>query len=676
MEPLLQVKNFTAGFLTDNGILKAVDNISFSVGRGETVCIVGESGSGKSVTSLSLLRLLEYENGKVLDGEIIFDGKNLLECKKEELLRIRGKEIAMIFQEPMTALNPVFTIGRQITEAILLHTDCSKAEAAERAKELLTLVGISDPDMRLKQYPHELSGGMRQRVMIAMALACNPKLLIADEPTTALDMTIQVQILSLLKEIKEKLNMGIVLITHDISVAAEMADQIVVMYAGKVMEAGSALEILTEPRHPYTVGLLASVPTASTDKTKRLKSIGGSIPSLFEMPKGCRFHTRCPFRTERCMREEPPFHTAGQRRIACWHWDKIQKETGSETAAAAKAILRTAPAGAGKPEENAALPLVEVKNLKKYFPVKKGLFKSSSAFVRAVDDVSFSIREGETFGLVGESGSGKSTLGRTILKLHEPTAGEIYFQGKNLSEQKGKALRRIRKDMQLIFQDPFGSLNPRLTVGEIIAEMFRIHQAAEKREIDAEVCRLLEMVGIDPNRRHLYPHEFSGGQRQRIGIARAIALNPKFIVADEAVSALDVSVQAQILNLLKDLQEKMGLTYLFIAHGLNVVRYISDRVGVMYLGSLVEIAETEELFSHPAHPYTKALISANLEPDPRKKSSPIILKGEIPSPSDPPKGCKFHTRCPFATEKCKREAPEFKPLAADHSVACHYPLSS
>ncbi|WP_285889534.1 ABC transporter ATP-binding protein [Paenibacillus glycanilyticus] len=674
MEALLDIQELSVGFRTKNGLLEAITDISFSIRPGETVCLVGESGSGKTVASKAIMRLIDYENGSITRGSIVLRGRDIAALPEAELRQLRGKRVAMVFQEPMAAFDPVFTIGQQIVETIMQHERVSRREAWDRGIELLSRVGIPEPAIRMKQYPGELSGGMLQRAMIAMALSCSPELLIADEPTTALDVTIQAQILKLLQELQQELGMSILLITHDLGIAAEVADRIVVMYAGRIVEQGTAAELFARPRHPYTRGLLQSIPPLDSVRGERLYAIQGSIPSLTALPVGCLFHPRCEYATERCKEEAPPLVQRGGSGVACWHEELV--------AATAVKEIRANPIRAEVLEGNSADAvtlkgseiLFEAEHLHKYYPVKRKSFTAPRTFIRAVDDVSFSIRRNETFGLVGESGSGKSTLGRVLLQMEQATSGKVLFRGKDLAGLNGPRLRPLRKDMQVIFQDPYGSLNPRWTIGDSIAEPLKVHGASTANERRQRVEELLRLVGLDPASAGKYPHEFSGGQRQRIGIARAIALNPSFILADEAVSALDVSVQAQIVNLLQELQQKLGLTYLFIAHGLQIVRHISDRIGVMYLGKLVEIAPSDELFRQPAHPYTKLLIDSIPQPVPGQHSSSAFIQGEIPSPANPPSGCRFHPRCPFATERCRKEQPDLRPLGEDRFAACHYTL--
>lgn len=538
MDSILQVKNLTVSFQGREQEIEAVRGVSFEVKRGETLGIVGESGSGKSVTARSIMRLLPSPPSFMKDGEVIFLGQDLAQYSEKEMEAIRGKDMGMIFQDPMTSLNPTIKIGKQIAESLIKHQKLSKKEAKKEAIEMLKLVGIRDSERRFQQYPHEFSGGMRQRVMIAIALACRPALLIADEPTTALDVTVQAQILNLMKNIQERFGTSIILITHDLGVVAGMCDQVLVMKDGVIVERGTTAEIFENPQHPYTLKLLHALPRLDDKKKPK------ATPTII---------------------------------------------TGAN-----------------------AKPLLQVNSLSQHFNLGKG------NILKAVNDISFHIHEGETLGVVGESGCGKSTTGRAILRLHEPTQGDILYQGVAVNRLKAAEMKVMRKHMQMIFQDPYASLNPRLKVLDIIGEALDVHQlggSKEKRKYRVE--ELLDMVGLDPAFASRYPHEFSGGQRQRIGIARALAVEPKFIVCDEPLSALDVSIQSQIVKLLEELQQRLGLTYLFIAHDLSMVKHISDRVAVMYMGKIVEMAESEELYSNPQHEYTKKLLSAIPVPDPK-----------------------------------------------------------
>jgi peptide/nickel transport system ATP-binding protein len=656
---LLEVDQLSVRFGTARQPLPAIDGVSFSLQPGETVCLVGESGSGKTLTALSVLRLEQYASAQITQGDVYFSGQGLSQLREAQLEELRGRRIGMIFQEPMTAFDPVFSIGEQIVETMLRHLPLTRKQAYERAVKLLERVHMPDAAQRMSQIPDQLSGGMRQRAMIAMALACDPALLIADEPTTALDVTIQAQILTLLKELKRESGMGILLITHDLGVAAEMADRVVVMYAGRIVEQGSASQIFRAPRHPYTRGLLASAVHPETARGSTLPAIPGSIPRLDALPTGCRFHPRCEHASDQCTREEPVLSEQAAHQVACFH------EQSSDT----KLRLRVV-----QPERVSVAPgevLVEARGLSKYYEHRTGLF-TPPARVRALDDVSLSILQGETFGLVGESGCGKSTLGRVLLQLDPAQQGEVYFQGQRISGQRG-AQRLLRRNMQMVFQDPYGSLDPRWTVGKLISEPLVAQSIGDARSRDARVCELLELVGLPASARTRYPHEFSGGQRQRIGIARALAVEPKFVVADEALSALDLSVQAQIINLWSSLRDKLGLTALFIGHGLHVVRHLSDRIGVMYLGRIVEVAPADELFAQPAHHYTRALLDAIPVVDTERPQTITAPLGELPSPSAPPSGCHFHPRCPAATDRCKSEKPALRELAPGRSLACHFP---
>ncbi|MEH7224729.1 dipeptide ABC transporter ATP-binding protein [Bacillus sp. JJ1566] len=681
MKQLLDVQHLKVDFATKNGYLTAIREITMDIKVGETVCIVGESGSGKTVASKTIMRLIDYENGLITSGSIGFGGDDLAKISQKKLRSIRGKKIAMIFQEPMSAFDPVFSIGSQIIEMILAHQDTTKAKAIKHAVYLLNRVGIPEPELRLKQYPNELSGGMLQRAMIAMALACGPELLIADEPTTALDVTIQAQILQLLQELKDEFGMSILLITHDMGIAAEVADRIIVMYSGSIVEEATISQLFETPHHPYTRGLLQSIPKLDSDRSQKLFSIDGTIPSLSDLPTGCSFHPRCSFATNRCKQENPPLIDVNGRRTACWFAEELVEREDwlhQTIPSVEKPKLPTfvAEKEGTKEIDVISSPIFEVKELKKYYPIGSSFLNRSPKFVRAVDDVSFTIEKGETFGLVGESGSGKSTLGRVLLQLEKATAGNVQFEGKDLAKLSKRELQATRRHMQMIYQDPYGSVNPRWKIGDIIGEPLTVHEALSKQEKRQRVEELLQVVGLNANAIERYPHEFSGGQRQRIAIARAIALNPKFVLADEAVSALDVSVQAQIVNLMQDLQRNLGLTYLFIAHGLNVVRYISDRIGVMYLGKVVEIASSEELFKRPSHHYTKGLLESIPVANPSERRELSAIQGEIPSPANPPSGCRFHTRCPAATERCKQEEPAFREISKGHWVACHDPAFS
>jgi peptide/nickel transport system ATP-binding protein len=667
---LLDVQDLHVQFDTSRGVVHAVDGISYTVNRGEVVAIVGESGCGKSVSSLAVMGLLAKPAGRVTKGRVLFEGRDLLKLSEEELREIRGRAISMIFQEPMTSLNPVLSIGEQIKEPLFIHLKTSEEAAQARAIELLQLVGITDGERRLQQYPHQLSGGMRQRVMIAIGLACNPKLIIADEPTTALDVTIQAQILELMKDLSRRLNIALIIITHNLGVVARYADRVNVMYAAHIIEQGTADDIFLRPLHPYTIGLMRSVPRLDLPRGMRLETIEGLPPDLRSPPEGCRFAPRCPYRLDACLKEVALRDLGGGHASACIRADEIAAGT------LVPDVARGTAAGIAT-TDSARKPLLVVEHLSKYFEVPAqgaGILSSRMVTVKAVDDVSFSIAPGETLGLVGESGCGKTTVGRTVLKLETPTDGTIQFADTDITHRSSKDMRELRRGIQVIFQDPYSSLNPRMTIGQIIGEPLRVYRLVRDRKREAErVAELLSQVGLFPYMADRYPHQLSGGQRQRVGIARALALQPTFIVCDEPVSALDVSIQGQIINLLEDLQERLKLSYLFIAHDLAVVRHISDRVAVMYLGRVAEVADRDELYARPMHPYTKALLDAAPIPDPlvERSRAPRALKGEIPSPLTPPSGCVFHTRCPIAGEECRRVVPQVRQIGPRHVVACH-----
>ncbi len=576
--PIAQIQELRVEFQTQDGPVVGVENVSFDIKSGETVCVVGESGSGKSVSSLSLMRLVEFGGGKITGGRLLFERQNnpavdLAQTDQDLMREIRGNEIGMIFQEPMTALNPVFTVGRQLTEGLRLHKGMTKAEAEARALELLTQVRIPQPDQRLKQYPHELSGGMRQRVVIAMALACSPRLLIADEPTTALDVTIQAEILALIDRLKRETGTAVMFITHDMAVVAQMADRVVVMFRGNKVEEGTVEEIFENPQHPYTKALLAAVP-------KLGEMTGKAYPEPMKL-LGTKDEEIVPIK--------------GTTEI-----------------------------------------LLTVKNLTTRFPVKGGFFRRTIANVHAVEDLSFTINKGQTLSLVGESGCGKSTAGRSILRLVEPLSGEIDIAGKDIMALNTRDLREARLDMQMIFQDPFASLNPQMQLSDQVAEPIHNYGTLKGAELTKRIEMLFDRVELPRSFMRRFPHELSGGQRQRVAIARALALNPKLIIADEAVSALDVSVQAQVVNLMLELQQELELSFLFISHDMAVVERVSHQVGVMYLGRIVELGSRQQVFENPQHPYTQALMKAVPIADPRKRKKESELNFKpIPSPIHP-----------------------------------------
>lgn len=666
-DAILSIQDLHVHFHTSRGIVRAVDGVSYDVSPGEILAIVGESGCGKSVSSLAIMRLLPKRTARIVNGKILFNGRDLLTFSSEEMRRIRGREIAMIFQEPMSSLNPVLTIGLQIMESLFVHLRMAAPEARARAIALLNLVGITDPERRLDQFPHQLSGGMRQRIMIAIALACNPKLLIADEPTTALDVTIQAQILELLKDLSSRLNIAVIMITHNLGIVARYAHRVNVMYAARIVEKGTADDVFLRPRHPYTVGLMRSIPRLDRPRDEKLETIEGLPPDLRAPPTGCRFQPRCFMRAPVCANDPPLIEIEPGHLSACFRAKEIPERPAG--VASPKTWIA---ASAGRQQGG----ILKVEALKKFFAISRGLSLDPAAAseIRAVNDISFDILPGQTLGLVGESGCGKTTVGRTILRLEEPTSGRILFSGTDIAHASQVELRPVRRKMQLIFQDPFSSLNPRMTVGKIIAEPMLVHGIVpNKKAADGRVQEILDKVGLHGHMAERYPHEMSGGQRQRVGIARALTMNPTFIVCDEPVSALDVSIQGQIINLLETLKRELGLTYLFIAHDLAVVRHLSDRIMVMYLGRLMEMADRDALYREPLHPYTRALLDAAPVPDPvvERARQPRALEGELPSPLRPPPGCVFNTRCPLASGDCYTRVPETREVKPNHIVACH-----
>jgi peptide/nickel transport system ATP-binding protein len=678
--PVLEITDLSTHIQLTKSVVQAVGNVDLTIEPGESLGLVGESGCGKSMTGLSIMGLLP-PGGSIVGGSIKLDGRELVGLGDPELRKIRGNDIAMIFQDPLTSLDPTKTIGYQVAEPVRLHQGASKAAARERATEVLGLVGLPRPAERLGDYPHQLSGGLRQRVMIAMALSCEPKLLIADEPTTALDVTIQAQILTLLHSLKDRLGMAMLLITHDMGVIAGHADRVQVMYAGRMVEATETGTLFRHMRHPYTHALLASIPRLSQDHTQRLLTIGGLPPDLANPPPGCRFAPRCGRATDRCRTDEPPLTGPTRGHLfACWH-----PVDGPAGAGAADGRAAGAGAVAGRParpdgeEEAVAAPLLEVRDLVKEFPVTAGaILQRQVASVHAVSNVSFTVQAGETFGLVGESGCGKTTIGRVVVALERPNSGRVLLAGQDISALGKGDLRRQRRDLQLMFQDPYASLDPRMRVGSIIREPLTIQHVGSRRQQQQRVFELLDEVGLPRNAVERYPHEFSGGQRQRIGLARALTLNPKVIVADEPVSALDVSIRAQVLNLMKRLQADHGLTYIVISHDLAVVKYMADRIGVMYLGKLVELGSADDIYQRAAHPYTAGLIATIPVPDPEtaKAERGAGIKGELPSPVHPPSGCRFRTRCPYAQDICAAEEPPLRSFGPEHVAACHFPLQT
>jgi peptide/nickel transport system ATP-binding protein len=681
MPPVIDVADLSTHIQLGRSVVQAVGNVSLSIEPGETLGLVGESGCGKSMTGLSIMGLLP-PGGHIVGGSIRLGDRELAGLPDAELRKLRGNEIAMIFQDPLTSLDPTKTIGYQIAEPVRLHRAVSRAEALERAAEVLGLVGLPKPTQRLGDYPHQLSGGLRQRVMIAMALSCEPKLLIADEPTTALDVSIQAQTLKLLDDLKSRLGMAMLLITHDMGVIAGHADRVNVMYAGRIVETAETRNLFRSMHHPYTQALIASIPRLSQDASRPLFNIPGLPPDLSRPPAGCRFAARCSRAADKCRSHEPTLTgETGEHLFACWHPVDGPIGTGGGNGSKTAVTVseqRPAPEAATRP---GPVPpgsvLLEARNLVRQYPVTAGaILQRKSGAVHAVSDVSFTVTAGETFGLVGESGCGKTTIAKMIVSLERPNSGSVLFAGRDISALSGGELRRNRKNLQLMFQDPYSSLDPRMRVGAIIREPLAIQKIGSRDEQHKRVYELLDEVGLPRNAVERYPHEFSGGQRQRIGLARALTLNPRVIVADEPVSALDVSIRAQVLNLMKRLQADHGLTYVVISHDLAVVKYMATRIGVMYLGKLVELGSGDDIYQRAAHPYTADLIATIPVPEPevgRVRRSAGIAGGP-PSPINPPSGCRFRTRCPLAQEICSVQEPALRSFGPGHIAACHFPL--
>jgi peptide/nickel transport system ATP-binding protein len=703
--PALKVTDLTTEIRLSRATVHAVGNVDLQIGQGETLGLVGESGSGKSMLALSILGLLP-NGGHVTGGSIQLYDQELVGLAERDLRRIRGNEVAMIFQDSLSSLNPTKTIGEQVAEPVRLHRGANRKEAFDRALEVLELVGLPRPKERLGDYPHQLSGGLRQRVMIAIALACEPKVLLADEPTTALDVTIQAQILRVLDDLEQRLGMATLLVTHDMGVVAGRSKRINVMYAGRLVETASSEELFSSMRHPYTQALLGSIPRLESDATKPLLSIPGLPPDLTNPPSGCRFAARCPYATEQCIAEEPPLTGDGDHQFSCWHpvdgpaivTKSLLEMTPAEVAgtiagesiedaseavqsapAAVSVVAEPAPAPVVSAPNGSVAPLLEVINVVREYPVTAGaILRRKVNSVKAVSNIDLYVNPGEALGLVGESGCGKTSLGKLIVGIEKPDSGQVKVDGTEIFKLRGGDLRRSRRVVQMMFQDPYGSLDPRMRVRAILREPMQIQGIGSAREQDERVRSLLDEVGLPHNALERYPHEFSGGQRQRIALARALVLEPKIIVADEPVSALDVSIRSQVLNLMKRLQAEHHMASVVISHDLAVVKYVSDRIGVMYLGKIVELGTGDDIYQRAAHPYTDALIKTIPVPDPaiEKAKVNVAIRGELPSPIDPPSGCRFRTRCPLAQEICSQVEPPLRRFSASHQAACHFPLQT
>ena len=686
--PVLSVKDLNVRFNTENGVVHAVRGVNFDLYPGKTLGIVGESGSGKSVASMAIMGL--HPTTADITGSIKYNGTELLGLNDKEMCAYRGKHISMIFQDPLSSLTPVYTIGDQIAEVLKVHNKgMSKQAIKDRSIELMRMVGIPSPADRLRSFPHEFSGGMRQRIMIAMAIANDPRVLIADEPTTALDVTIQAQVLEVMQKAQEETGAATIMITHDLGVVAGMADDILVMYAGKPVEIAKAEDLYKYPSHPYTIGLLGAVPRVDRSEKVSLVPIEGTPPNLIKPVTCCSFRERCPIAKSggQCCQDsngEPdlqPLEGVGEGHYSsCTISQDLVGKTAEELYPVPEPPVSSFD---GIPREERA-PVLEVRNVKKHFPLMKGaLIKRRVGTVKAVNGVTFDIREGECFSIVGESGCGKTTTLLEIMEFNKNTDGEILING--VSTKDGKSAGEIlalRKNQQMVFQDPTGALDPRFTVFEVLAEPLE-NQGMKKSEIKKRVVELMRTVGLQPDHVNRFPNQFSGGQRQRIGIARALAVNPKLVVLDEPVSALDVSVQAGVINLLEELRANLGLSYLMVAHDLAVIRHASDRVAVMYLGRIVEIGDVDQVFDNPIHPYTRALLSAIPVPDPEVEANRhrIMLEGDLPTPVNAPKGCGFSSRCPIfkllpedKKRRCLEEMPEITHVEdEDHGYACYYP---
>lgn len=678
MENLFEINNLNVDFKTPRGRVHALRDVSFKAPRGKIIGVVGESGSGKSTVIWAMTQLLA-RNGVVEGGEILFNGKNLLEFSERELQAFRGEEASIVFQDPMTSQIPVRSYSQQMVDIAYRNKGKTKADKIKRAIDMMRRVGIPDPEQRIVQYPHQFSGGMRQRAGIAMALLMNPLLLIGDELTTALDVTMEAQIIHLLRELQQEIKATVMIVSHNLGLIAELCDRVVVMYAGEVIEQGDVRQIFNNAQHPYTQALLECDPARVLERSRFLPTIPGDLPDLHVWPTGCIYAPRCKHATRRCEQERPTSFDIDPGHEACCHLLDPDHDSNDEAASVERLQSKTSGY-----DETATVeiqyegdPLLKVEHLQVRFrtmgALKAKLKGIADPFVDAVLDVSLRLWRGETLGLVGESGSGKTTLGRAILGLVRVHQGSVVFDGKVLTDLPEAALRNLRQNMAMMFQDPVGSLSPRQTVRSLITEPFDLHRKGTYSAED-EARRLCDMVNLPHNFLSRYPHELSGGQARRVGVARALALEPSMIIADEPTAGLDVSIQGEVLNLMRDLQGRQGLAYLIITHNLPVVRHICDRLAIMYLGRIVEQGEGEAIFNNPAHPYTEALVHGVPQPDPDKRRELVSIEGEVPSLINRPAGCEFHPRCKYVQGRCRTERPDERQLSDGRVVQCHYPL--
>lgn len=678
MTPLLDIRNLNVDFRTPRGRVHALRDVSFEVPRGKIVGIVGESGSGKSTVIWTITQLLAG-NAVVDSGEALFNGEDVLGFTESQMMAFRGEQASIVFQDPMTSQSPVLSYSQQMTDILYRRPEANLSDKRQRAIDMMRRVGIPDPESRIVQYPHQFSGGMRQRAGIAMALLMNPMLLIADEPTTALDVTMEAQIIHLIRELQHEFEATVIVVSHNLGLIAELCDEVVVMYAGEVIETGDVREIFYRAAHPYTQALLECDPARETERSRYLPVIPGDIPDLHTKPSGCVFEMRCPSALDVCRERQPASFpvTSHGHRARCHLLDETMAAGSAKPKMGHEGSTRRTAARPEQSEGAETVPLLDISGLSVRFRIMGGLRAKlkglTDPFVDAVLDASLTLGRGETLGLVGESGSGKTTLGRAVLGLVRAEAGRVLFEGQDVLELSPAAFKPLRRDMAMMFQDPVGSLSPRQTVKALVTAPFEIH-GRDGRDLDDEAARLCEMVRLPESFLFRYPHELSGGQARRVGVARALALNPKLIIADEPTAGLDVSVQGEILNLMSELQAEHGVGYLIISHNLPVVRHISDKLAIMYLGRLVERGSCEKIFERPAHPYTEALVKGVPQPDPEKRRTLMSIAGEVPSLTNRPDGCEFHTRCQYATARCRSDRPEETTLGDGRIVTCHYPL--